>query len=227
MFAFLDPVRGLGFLSVLLRLLLACVCGALIGLERSSKNRPAGFRTHILVCLGAVTAALTGLYLYMGLKLPADISRISGQIVTGLGFIGAGTIIITQKKTIKGLTTAAGLWATGIVGIAIGNGYYELGVLGTALILLTETWVTRIGGTIQKRPIFVMEVLYNDKTALDSVLRYCKDRRMSILNLHIQSLEDSAAARYAAEITLRGTEDSQTLVNHVQLMQGIAAADIT
>lgn len=226
MLAFLDPLRDFSFLSVMTRVLLTCVCGALIGLERSSKNRPAGFRTHILVCLGACIAALTALYLYMGLKLPTDISRISGQVVTGLGFIGAGTIIITKKMTIKGLTTAAGLWATGIVGLAIGNGYYELGLLGTALILLAETWLARLGGTIQKSPTFIMEVLYNEKDALDNVLRFCKDKGMAIVNLHIKSLEDHPEAKYAAEVTLRGTEDSQTLVNRVQLMQGITAADV-
>ena len=83
----LDPLRELSFLSVLLRMLLSCLCGALIGLERSAKNRPAGFRTHILVCMGAAVAAITGLYLVQGLGLPADVSRISGSIVTGLGFI--------------------------------------------------------------------------------------------------------------------------------------------
>ena len=135
MLTILNGLRDLSFWAILVRMLVAVLCGTLIGLERSSKNRPAGFRTHILVCLGAAVASITGLYLYLGLELPADISRISGQVVTGLGFIGAGTIIITKKMTIKGLTTAAGLWTTGVIGLAIGSGYYELGVLGTALVL--------------------------------------------------------------------------------------------
>ena len=133
-----DGVRALGFGAVTAKMLMACLCGTLIGLERSSKNRPAGFRTHILTCLAAAVAALTSLYIFLEMKLPADISRIGGQVISGLGFIGAGTIVITKRLTIKGLTTAAGLWTTGIIGLAIGSGYYELGLLGTALVLFTE-----------------------------------------------------------------------------------------
>ncbi|MBQ3304872.1 MAG: MgtC/SapB family protein, partial [Clostridia bacterium] len=113
-----DGIRALGLGAVAVKTLMACLCGTLIGLERSSKNRPAGFRTHTLVCLAAAMAALTSLYIYLEMKLPSDISRIGGQVITGLGFIGAGTIIITKRMTIKGLTTAAGLWTPGVIGLA-------------------------------------------------------------------------------------------------------------
>ena len=224
MLTILNGLRDLSFWAILVRMLVAVLCGTLIGLERSSKNRPAGFRTHILVCLGAAVASITGLYLYLGLELPADISRISGQVVTGLGFIGAGTIIITKKMTIKGLTTAAGLWTTGVIGLAIGSGYYELGVLGTALVLITETGLNRISGTNQPRPEFIVEVLYDERNALDQVLRYCKDNRMSIVNLQIQSMPPEHEADYAANIKLRGKLASQTLVSRIQLMRGIVSA---
>ncbi len=105
-----DTLRNLNFISLLTQLLLAVFCGAAIGLERSAKNRPAGFRTHILVCLGGAVAAATGHFIYLGLGLPADVTRLSGQIITGLGFIGVGNIIVTKTMTVKGLTTAAGLW---------------------------------------------------------------------------------------------------------------------
>ena len=208
----------------MLRLLLACACGTLVGLERSSKNRPAGFRTHILVCLGTASAAITGTYLYVGLKLPADVSRISGQVITGLGFIGAASIIITKKLTIKGLTTAAGLWTTGIVGLAIGSGYFELGLIGTALILLSETLLGRLTNRIQRSPEFTLEVLYDDKTALDQVLRFCKDSRMAITNLQIHSLETNPHADYAAEIKLRGSVAPAILVARIQAMPGVVGA---
>lgn len=223
----LDPLRELSFPSLLLRLLLACACGTVVGLERSSKNRPAGFRTHILVCLGAAVTAITGIYLYVGLKLPADISRISGQIITGLGFIGAGSIIITKKLTIKGLTTAAGLWTTGIVGLAVGSGYFELGILGTALILMSETLLGRLTSRLQRRPEFTLEILYRDKHALDQVLRFCKDSRMSITNLRICSLDDNPEADYAAEVDLRGTQRPAVLISQIRVMPGvISASDI-
>ncbi|MBR6377535.1 MAG: MgtC/SapB family protein [Oscillospiraceae bacterium] len=224
MLHFLDPLRDLSFLSLVIRLLLACLCGTLVGLERSSKNRPAGFRTHILVCLGAAVAAITGTFLYEGLKMPADISRIGGQVITGLGFIGAGSIIITKKLTIKGLTTAAGLWTTGIVGLAIGSGYFELGIIGTALVLFAETQLGKLTGSIQKRPEFTLEILYNDKTALDQVLRYCKDSHMTITSLQIHTMDDDIGARYVAEVHLRGNRQPAILVNRIQLMPGVVAA---
>lgn len=221
MLSILDGVRGLGFGTVLIKLLIACFCGTLIGLERSSKNRPAGFRTHTLVCLAAAVAALTSLYLFLGMKLPTDISRIGGQVISGLGFIGAGTIIITKRMTIKGLTTAAGLWTTGMIGLAIGSGYYELGLIGTALVLFIEIWLSKLGGRIQHTPQYQVELLYNEKTSLDSVLRFFKDNRLSIVNLKIHTLEEDSDARYVAEITLRGFMRQDVLVERVQQMSGV------
>ncbi len=224
MIALFDPIRGIDTLSVLLKILLSCLFGALVGLERSTKNRPAGFRTHILVCMGAAVAALTGLYLYLGLKLPADISRISGQVISGLGFIGAGTIVVTRKMTIKGLTTAAGLWTTGIIGLAVGSGYVELAILGTALVLSAETWMTRISARIQTSPEYVVEILYNEKNSLDQVLRHCKDKHMSIVNLKIQSQSRESSANYAAVVTLRGAVKSEDMLYAIHHMPGIVSA---
>ena len=143
-----DALRGLSFPCVLLRLVLAFFCGAAIGLERSYKNRPAGLRTHILICVGAAVASTTGLYLYLTAALLADISRMGAQVVSGLGFIGAGTIIVTRNHTVKGLTTAAGLWASGIIGVTLGAGFYEGALAATVLILLTETCFASVSGIV-------------------------------------------------------------------------------
>jgi len=219
-----DPIRALGLGAVAVKTLMACLCGTLIGLERSSKNRPAGFRTHTLVCLAASLAALTSLYIFLEMKLPSDISRIGGQVISGLGFIGAGTIIITKRMTIKGLTTAAGLWTTGVIGLAIGSGYYELGLIGTALVLLAETWLARLGATIQHTPEYAVEVLYNEKNSLDHVLRFCKNSRMAIVNLTIHTAEDAVQAEYIARIRLRGKMRQDALVARIQQMPGILSA---
>ncbi|MBR1586597.1 MAG: MgtC/SapB family protein [Clostridia bacterium] len=224
MLTLLNGLRGMDFFSVLLRMLIACLCGAVIGLERSAKNRPAGFRTHILVCMGSAAAALTGLYLFLELKLPSDVSRISGQVISGLGFIGAGTIIVTKKLTIKGLTTAAGLWTTGIIGLAVGSGYYEIAIAGTVLVLLAETWFATLGARIQRNPAYTVEVLYNEKTSLDRVLRFCKDSHMAITNLKIHTLDEGSEAQYIAEISLRGGESCESILSHVRVMPGIIAA---
>ena len=225
MLSLFDSFRSVDFLSVLLRMIIACLCGTLIGLERSAKNRPAGFRTHILVCLGGAMASMTSLYLYLNLNYPADVSRIGASVVSGLGFIGAGTIIITKKKTIKGLTTAAGLWTCGIIGLAIGSGYYELGLLGTGMVLFTETVLARMGRLIQQNPVYVMELTYQKKDSLDEVLRLCKDHRMSVVNLQIETNDQEENKVYDAVITLRGKAKIATLLSLIRLKEGILSVE--
>ena len=125
----LEYFRELNFASTLLRLTMAMLFGGLIGLERERKRRAAGFRTYMLVCLGAALAMLLGQYEELmittnwaasleGLGVKADVARFGAQVVNGIGFLGAGTIIVTRRNQIKGLTTAAGLWASAIVGLA-------------------------------------------------------------------------------------------------------------
>ena len=121
---------------MLLRLLLAFVCGGVIGAEREFKRRPAGFRTHILICLGAAVTALTSQYLFLERGLYTDVGRLGAQVIAGIGFIGAGTIIVTGRKQVKGLTTAAGLWASACLGLAIGAGFYECALASMAMIFV-------------------------------------------------------------------------------------------
>lgn len=148
--------------SVVLRMLLAVICGGVIGLEREHKHRVAGFRTHILVCIGAALTTLTSQYLWtyfnpnwiyaaenVSHMIPEgqwvlDPARLGAQVIAGIGFIGAGTIIVTKRKQVKGLTTAAGLWTTAIVGLAIGVGFYGAALYVTFLILLVEVVFSKL-----------------------------------------------------------------------------------
>lgn len=126
-------------LSVIIRIFLAIGIGGLIGYERQYSNRPAGFRTHILVCVGAAITSMTELYLVGMISsmliahpellnvLKGDIGRFGAQVITGVGFIGAGTIIV-HKGSVKGLTTAASLWTVACIGIAVGFGFYFLSI---------------------------------------------------------------------------------------------------
>ena len=103
-----DGLRTVTLASVTVRMLLAVLCGGIIGIERAYKRRPAGFRTHILICLGAAITTLTSQYLYLNLHYYTDMARLGAQVVAGIGFIGAGTIVVTRQQRVKGLTTAAG-----------------------------------------------------------------------------------------------------------------------
>lgn len=145
MLSFLDPYRGISFFAVVIRLTLALLLGGLLGLERIRKRRPAGIRTYMLVCVGAALTMILGQYQAHMLQadwstaastIQPDISRFSAQVINGIGFLGAGTVLVTGKQEVKGLTTAAGLWASACMGIAIGAGFYECVVLAFLLIFL-------------------------------------------------------------------------------------------
>ena len=130
----LNYLREFNTASVFLRLTLAMFLGGLMGLERGRMHRPAGFRTYLLVCLGASLTMILSQYCYdmqssewadlIG-KAHLDISRLGAQVISGIGFLGAGTMLITRRQHVKGLTTAAGLWTAGCMGLAIGAGFYE------------------------------------------------------------------------------------------------------
>ena len=226
MFKFLDPLRDINLYTVILRLFLAMIAGGVIGIERSYKNRPAGFRTHILVCIGATIASMTGIYLYLNMHLPTDISRLGAQVVSGLGFIGGGTIIVTNGSKIKGLTTAAGLWACGIIGLATGAGFYEGAVLATIMVLIAETLFSFLGSKIPHNEKFKILLQYSEKSSLNDVMRYLKDHRMSISNLEITGKRDSSQSTYSAILTVRPRTkiDKEKIITHITDMSGIIEA---
>lgn len=121
--------------SILLRLVLSAVLGAILGLERTRKLRPAGLRTYMLVCIGSCVVMLSGLYVFERYGPGFDPARMAAQVISGIGFLGAGTIIVTANHKVKGLTTAAGLWAAACMGIAIGLGFYIV-IAGSFLLLV-------------------------------------------------------------------------------------------
>jgi putative Mg2+ transporter-C (MgtC) family protein len=144
----LDHMREMNIWSVILRLLLAMVFGGMIGMERGQKHRAAGMRTYMLVCMGATLTVLLSLYEYSMVTGPwselaaeigirTDVSRFGAQVINGIGFLAAGTIIVTGRQEVKGMTTAAALWASACMGLAIGAGFYECVALAFLLIFLS------------------------------------------------------------------------------------------
>ena len=124
-------------LEITIKCLLAVAVGSAIGSERARHGRAAGMRTHILVCLGAALTSMTSLFVAMHIPLEGDIFRISAQVISGVGFLGAGMIVLKNNNIITGLTTAAGVWATGAIGVAIGYGFYFGAIAVTVLFLGT------------------------------------------------------------------------------------------
>ncbi|MDR3349599.1 MAG: MgtC/SapB family protein [Acidaminococcales bacterium] len=130
--------------QMIMRLVLACVLGGLIGLERASGDRPAGFRTHTLVCMGSCLFMLVSIYGFAGMGTVRDPARLAAQVVSGIGFLGAGTIL-HEGVNVKGLTTAASIWMISAIGLAVGAGLYSIGVFATALMLSTLLFLGRWG----------------------------------------------------------------------------------
>ena len=205
MLSIFDGLRDVSIASVALRMTLAVICGGVIGIEREYKRRPAGFRTHILICLGAAMTTLTSQYLYLVLGQYTDMARLGAQVVAGIGFIGAGTIIVTRRQRVKGLTTAAGLWAAAIIGLALGGGFYEGGLFATLLILIAELFFSRVEYRMLKNaPEVNLYVEYSDNKTMDILLQEFREHGLKILNMgiiHSQSNEQhNACAIFALRL---------------------------
>ena len=197
MLSIFDGLRDFTLLSVTVRIILAVICGGIIGMERSLHRRPAGFRTHILVCLGAAMTTLTSQYLYLYLDYYTDMARLGAQVIAGIGFLGAGTIIIARQR-VRGLTTAAGLWAAAIIGLAVGAGFYEVAILATVLVELTATVFLKLEKqVITKTSNIHIFLEYNKPEALEEVLAYCHNKEIKIMHLEISRNKEPENATIA------------------------------
>lgn len=143
MVAVLQYLQQFNFATICIRLLLAVVAGGIIGQERGKHGSAAGFRTHILVCVGSAMTALTGIYVNNVIGT-GDVMRLAAQVVSGIGFLGAGMIIVKNGNTITGLTTAAGMWATASIGVALGYGFYSGAAIATIGCVFTAAFLTRL-----------------------------------------------------------------------------------
>lgn len=200
---FFDSIRDVNSLSVLVRLLLAVLCGGIIGLERERKHRPAGFRTHILICLGAAVTTLTSQYLFLERRQFTDIARLGAQVIAGIGFIGAGTIIVTQHRRVKGLTTAAGLWANAAIGLCLGAGFYEGAIAATVIVLMVELLFSKLEYRIMDnaREVNIL-VEYESIAALNQALKYMKEVDLRIISMEIIKAEGNPNGKNCVNINL-------------------------
>ena len=204
MMTLFDSLRDLNMLSISTRMILAVLCGGIIGIEREFKRRPAGFRTHILICLGAAMTTLTSQYLFLYMHYYTDMARLGAQVVAGIGFIGAGTIIVTRQQRVKGLTTAAGLWTAAIVGLSLGAGFYEGGLAATLLLLLAEIVFSRLEYRIlENAPEVNLYTEYSEQHCLDALLVLFRDLNLKVLNMEITRSTASETHNACAIFSLR------------------------
>ena len=179
------------WLFILLRFALAAIMGGAIGIERAGTNHDAGLRTHILVCLGA--AGIMIMSEQLAAQYSTDISRIGAQVVSGIGFLGAGCILVNNNR-VRGLTTAAGLWTTACVGLSVGVGYYFISVALTAFVLIVMLALRPISAHMQQKEL----------------------RRGCVLQIHLRSRQDMKTvndylAEQGVQITALSLENDQLL----------------
>lgn len=158
--------------QIIFRLLLAVLIGGLIGTERGRHGRAAGMRTHILVCLGSTITAMTGVYVNTVLQTGGDVMRLAAQVISGVGFLGAGMIVLKNGNIVKGLTTAAGVWATATIGIALGYGFYLGAGIGAALFLISTMLLGLLEKSKRRNETFYAELA--DMSILNETLNQIK-----------------------------------------------------
>lgn len=212
-------------LEALGRLLLAAVLGAVIGLERESHRRPAGFRTHTLVCLGSALVMLVSAYAFARhpRAWPYDPTRIAAQVVSGIGFLGAGTIL-REGPVIRGLTTAASLWVVASIGLAVGAGFYLGAVVTTVLSVGTLVWLSRIERQVLLSKESVLSLVVSDQPGqLGAVAAVLGRHGVNIRGVEITPQEGAKAALQVVVEMPPGADRSRVLAD-LSALEGVFRA---
>lgn len=210
-------------LSIPIRIVFALIIGGIIGLERGAKNRPAGLRTYMLVCVGSCLIMLTNQYIYQYTGA-GDPMRLGAQVVSGIGFLGAGTIIVTKHNQIKGLTTAAGLWAAAGVGLAIGIGFYEASITAAVSIYIVLTVVQKWEYRVHKKNRFLEVYIEIDHGLhLSELSLQLRNMGFSIENIQFEADLGLDSNSHAMVLSLKSNkkEDHLLLLRQIKGINGI------
>jgi len=217
------PLREVTYISVALRILTAFVIGGILGVERGRKNRPAGLRTYMLVCVGSCLIMLTNQYVYQA-AATGDPMRLGAQVVSGIGFLGAGTIVVTKRNQIKGLTTAAGLWASAGIGLALGIGFYEGALTAGLAIYLILTALQRWDDKMhQNAKVIELYIEQAEECNLGSLIRQLRSLDVEIDGLQTENdgaIEDGARALIVT-LRLRKKSNHPLLIKDIKKMDGV------
>lgn len=198
-----ETLRDFNTYSVIARLVLATILSGIIGIGREKLGRAAGLRTHILVCLGATIASMVGIHIYEAYGT-TDITRIAAQVISGIGFLGAGTILVKNKSIVTGLTTAACVWATGAIGIAVGYGFYEAAIIGAILVF----FITGKLGTVDKKlyrnnSCINIIVEFENAKLIHNTIHEIEGKGVKIVQINLTKAKSSIPNAVAAELILR------------------------
>jgi len=223
MFNFSTDLHAINDTSMLLRLILAVVLGGIIGFERGRAGRPAGLRTHILVCLGSALAIMTNQYIYQHYGV-GDPTRMASQVISGIGFLGAGTIIVTGRHQVKGLTTAAGLWATACMGLAIGIGFYKAAIFTCLLIVFATIVLHRLDNSmLSKSKVMDIYIEFSKTASLTSILDGMKQINVTMDSIEMikPTIDNNSTAAAIMTIRLKKRCLKIDVINKINAIDGV------
>ena len=214
-------LREVTYLSVALRIVAAVLIGGLIGLERGLKHRAAGLRTYMVVCLGSCLVMLTNQYIFQVFGT-GDPVRMGAQVVSGIGFLGAGTIIVTRRNQIKGLTTAAGLWTSAGVGLALGVGFYEAAVVGGIAVFVVMTLLQKMDDSMHhKSRALEIYVELDERLRIGDFLKELRSRDIEVRDTQREPDVESENGVRAYVSTLK----MHKRIKHSELLEDLRAVD--
>ena len=223
----MEALREVNLLSICIRIALAVIIGGLIGLERGLKNRPAGLRTYMTVCLGACLIMLTNHYIYQT-TASGDPVRMGAQVVSGIGFLGAGTIVVTRRNQIKGLTTAAGLWAAAGVGLAIGIGFYEAAIIGGFAVFTAMTLLQRLDNKMHRSTkVLEIYVELGKDCSLGDFLREIRSKDIEIQDTTREQDSDieEGVRAYFSTLRLKKRQHHMEVIDEIRLIPGVICVE--
>lgn len=206
-------------LSVVLRMLFAVIAGGVIGSERGRHGSAAGFRTHILVCLGGAMTSLCSTFVYTVAGMDGDIFRMSASVVSGIGFLGAGIILVKNNNTIAGLTTAAGMWVTATIGVAFGFGFYFGGLLATVICVINAALLTKFEHNRLKAKHFYVEV-----NNIDSIQAVIDQIEGLLADVFIETVpaKSGISGSVGLEVTTSNMKEFEEIKQSLNLIDGIS-----
>lgn len=219
---FVTYIRELNLLSMTLRLLLAMLGGGFIGATRGRRQHAAGMRTHLLVCIGAASAVMVGQYSSLTLGLGGDSMRIAAQVVSGIGFLGAGSIIVTGKNHVTGLTTAAGLWASACMGIACGAGYYECALLMCLLIYVALVVLNKLDSVyIKSSTVIVVYIEIDAAMRMSALLKGLAEIGLEASSFEQVGRDNDDFCGYKTEMEIMSGMDHSDAVGEISNIDGV------
>lgn len=217
-------LRELNMVSICLRIMLSLMIGGILGVERGRKNRPAGFRTYILVCLGASLVMMTNQYIYQMFGT-SDPARMGAQVISGIGFLGVGTIIVTGKQQIRGITTAAGMWTSACCGLAIGIGFYEGAVISGILVFLIMEFLEKMDGIVRNRSgIMDVYMEFDGKKTFGSFLTAVREMGFDTDNIQMNKNKFSKNREMNVTMTLlsRTKHTQEEMLELISKIEGVS-----